>query len=67
MTRARKQGISINVNWNQIEDKPDEIGAVTFETLAANGDVGSQPGQVAEGNHDHEIGDMVLLFNNQLI
>ena len=67
MTRARKKSITINVNWNQIADKPDEIGAVTFEVLNANGDVGTGADQVAKGDHDHEIGDMTLIFENALI
>lgn len=67
MTRARKKGIVINVDWSQIENKPDEIGAVTYETLAANGDVGSGATQVAQGDHDHEIGDMTLVFENALV
>jgi len=40
---------------------------VTYENLSANGDVGDNAGQVAEGNHDHEIGDVSLLFENSLI
>ena len=40
---------------------------VTFEVLNINGDVGSGAGQLAPGNHDHEIGDMNVLFENQLI
>ena len=39
---------------------------VTFEALNANGDVGTGVDQLAPGNHDHEIGDMQLLFENAL-
>ena len=39
---------------------------VTFETLNTNGDVGTGADQLAPGNHDHEIGDMELLFENAL-
>lgn len=42
-------------------------GVVTFENLNANGDVGPGADQVAAGNHDHDIGDIVLWFENQLI
>lgn len=67
MTRARKQGIVVNVDWSQIENKPGEIGPVTYETLAANNDVGTGATQVAQGDHDHEIGDVTLIFENALI
>lgn len=40
---------------------------VTFEVLFENGDVGSDPDQLAVGDHDHEIGDMVLVFENGLV
>lgn len=39
----------------------------TFEALDFNGAVGAGPKQVARGDHDHEIGNMVLHFENQLI
>jgi hypothetical protein len=67
MTRARKKGILINVNWTQIADKPAGLGPVTYEQLAANGDVGTGATQVAQGDHDHEIGDMTLIFENALV
>lgn len=41
--------------------------SATFETLNALGDVGTGEDQLAIGNHDHEIGDMKLLFENNLI
>lgn len=66
MTRARKNSIVINVDWNNIANKPDEIGAVTFETLNGNGDIGTGADQVAVGDHDHEIGDMIVLLNNAM-
>lgn len=68
-TRARKQGVLVNVNWADIPGKPQNIGAdqVTYENLNLNGAVGSGATQVAAGNHDHEIGDVTLLFENQLI
>jgi len=67
--RARNQGIIVNVDWDSIQNKPADIGAteVTYENLDANGDVGMNPGQVAPGDHDHEIGDMVVLFENQIV
>jgi hypothetical protein len=65
MTRSRKQSILINVDWDHIQNKP--ISEVTFESLLANGDVGINADQVAPGNHDHEIGDMTVLFNNTII
>lgn len=69
MTRARKNSILINTYWNDIQNKPINIGAdqVTYENLAANGDVGTGAGQVAIGDHDHEIGNQVLIFENALI
>ena len=67
MTRARKQGIVVNVDWSQIENRPGEIESFTYETLAANGDVGTGATQVAQGDHDHEIGDVTLIFENALI
>lgn len=41
-----------------------DTAPITFENLFANGDVGPGRDQVARGDHDHEIGDMVTLFNN---
>ena len=69
MTRPRKQSILINVSWDDIQDKPTEFGAVsvTFENLDANGAVGTESDQVSRGNHDHDIGNMALFFENQLI
>ena len=37
------------------------------DRIAANGDVGTGADQVAQGNHDHEIGDMTLIFENALV
>ena len=39
---------------------------VTFETLFANGDVGSGSDQLAPGNHDHDVGDLSVLFDNKI-
>jgi hypothetical protein len=64
-TRARKQGILINVDWDHIQNKP--VSEVTFESLQTNGDVGSGADQVAQGNHDHDVGDLSLWFQNKLI
>lgn len=65
MTRSRKQGIIINVDWDAIQNKP--ISEVTFEQLLANGDIGSDADQVAPGNHDHDIGNVTSIFENNLI
>ena len=69
MTRARKQGILINLNWSDIQNVPSDLGAdqVTFENLNANGDVGTGAEQVARGDHDHNVADLTLIFNNNLI
>lgn len=69
MTRPRKNSIVVNVNWNDIQNKPSDLGSisVTFENLNGNGDVGTGADQVAAGNHDHNIGNQVLLFENALI
>lgn len=69
MTRPRKHGILVTFEWDDIQHKPENIGAdqVTYENLAANGDVGTGATQVAQGDHDHEIGDMTLIFDNALI
>jgi len=69
MTRARKQGILVNTNWADIQNKPSDLGAdqVTYENLNANGDVGNGADQVARGDHDHDIGNMVLVFENGLV
>lgn len=40
---------------------------ITFEALMAKGDVGTGSDQLAIGNHDHEPGDLVVLFNNKII
>jgi hypothetical protein len=40
---------------------------VVAQTLFDNNSVGSGSGQVAAGDHDHEIGDMVLIFNNSIV
>jgi hypothetical protein len=69
MTRPRKQSIIINVSWDDIQGKPAEFGAVsvTFENLDANGAVGTGTDQVARGDHDHDVGNMALFFENKLI
>lgn len=53
--------------WQSLFDLNDQSFLVTFEALEGNGDVGTGANQVARGNHDHEIGDMTVIFNNQLI
>jgi hypothetical protein len=45
----------------------DASTLVTAQTLIDNGSVGAGAGQVAAGDHDHEIGDITLIFNNALI
>ena len=67
--RARNEGILINLDWSNIQNIPADIGSnqVTFEVLNANGDVGAGPAQVAAGDHDHEIGNVSLVFENALI
>jgi len=68
-TRARKKSIRVDVDWENILNKPENLGeaAVTFEALDANGDVGEGATQVAAGDHDHEIGDVSLVFENALV
>ena len=39
----------------------------TFEALQESGDVGSGADQVAPGNHDHDIGNVTSIFENNLI
>ena len=67
--RARNRSFIVNVDWDSIQNKPEGIGpeSVTYEALNANGDVGNNEGQVAAGNHDHDVGDLVQLFNNALV
>ena len=38
MTRARKNGIIVNLNWDDILNVPSDLGAdqVTYENLAGN-------------------------------
>jgi hypothetical protein len=69
MTRARKNSILINLNWEDVENVPSDLGAdqVTYENLNANGDVGTGAEQVARGDHDHDIGNQVLNFENALV
>lgn len=69
MTRARKNSILINLNWEDVENVPPDLGAdqVTYEKLNANGDVGTGAEQVARGAHDHDIGNQVLNFENALV
>jgi hypothetical protein len=58
------------VAWDESSDQYIHVNAstlVTYEILATNGDVGSEAGQLAKGDHDHEVGDLVLLFDNALI
>lgn len=43
------------------------VPEVSFEALYAKGDVGPGSDQLAIGDHDHEIGDMVIVFNNALV
>ena len=68
-TRARKQSILIITNWDDILNVPSDLGAdqVTYENLNANGDVGTGADQVAQGNHDHDVGNQVLNFENALV
>lgn len=40
---------------------------INFEELNNNGAVGSQANQVAAGDHDHEVGDLSLIFENKLL
>jgi hypothetical protein len=40
---------------------------VTFETLFAKDDVGPGSDQLAQGNHDHDVGDLTVLFDNKII
>jgi len=67
--RAITGSIILNSNWDTMQNKPTilTIGNITYEALNANGDVGENAGQLATGNHDHEIGDISLIFENQLI
>lgn len=65
-TRSRKQGIVVNIDWDTIQNKP-VIGAATFEELQAIGDIGTGADQVAPGDHDHDIGDVSLIFENSLV
>jgi len=69
MTRARKNGIIVNLNWDDILNVPSDLGAdqVTYENLAANDDVGTDADQVAQGSHDHDVGNQVLNFENALV
>lgn len=58
------------VAWDENADQYIHVDAstlVTYEILSANGDIGPGSGQLAEGDHDHEVGDLVLLFDNALI
>lgn len=53
---------------NQFEERGFyPVPEVSFEALNARGDVGPGPTQLAVGDHDHEIGDMVVVFENGLI
>lgn len=40
---------------------------VTFEVLMANLDVGSGADQLAFGNHDHDLGNLEVLFENRIV
>lgn len=58
------------VAWDENADQYIHVDAstlVSYEILSANGDVGLEAGQLAAGDHDHEVGDLVLLFDNALI
>jgi len=69
MTRSRKSSLLFVTRWEDIIGKPSSLGidAVTFEALQANGDIGAGQDQVSPGDHDHEIGDVSLTFENALI
>ncbi len=67
MTRARKNRIVVAIDWNSILNKPEIPDNVTYETLQANGDVGTGADQLAVGNHDHDVGDLLSFFQNKLI
>jgi hypothetical protein len=68
-TRARKQAVLVLTDWDDILNVPSDLGAdqVTYENLAANGDVGTDADQVAQGSHDHDVGNQVLNFENALV
>ena len=53
--------------WKDLFDMNEHTSVVTFEALLANGDIGYAADQVSPGDHDHEIGDMEILFENNLI
>lgn len=56
------------IDWISLDYySTNNAGVVTFENLLANGDIGSGADQVPAGDHDHDIGDIVLWFENQLI
>lgn len=40
---------------------------VTFEVLMSNLDVGSGADQLAIGNHDHDVGNLEILFENRIV
>ena len=40
---------------------------ITFEVLSANNDVGQGANQVAIGNHDHDVGNLQVLFENRIV
>ena len=53
--------------WTDLFDTNNLNTLITFENLLVNGDIGTASNQIAAGDHDHEIGDMNVLFENNLI
>jgi len=42
-------------------------GDITMEKLEENGDVGPGHNQLAYGDHDHDLGNLVVLFENRIV
>lgn len=60
------------LTWDATTNKyihaaPGDLIDVSFETLLAKGDVGQLADQLAIGNHDHDVGNLILLFENKII
>ena len=58
--------------WDATTDKyihaaPGDLIDVSFETLFAKDDAGPGAEQLAIGNHDHNVGNLQLLFENKII
>lgn len=67
-SRADQRAVVFDQGSNQyIHVEMISLEDITFETLLNNGNVGYGANQLAPGNHDHDVGNLALLFENRIL